>query len=292
MLKYRLISGCCLVALCGLMFFGPTLWAQLVFLSVICVTVWAGLREYFSFTAALGYPGFKVLTTEIGLLLLFLAALSGSQRFPDLALFPWESAVIITFVWAGFVKVFHRPSLRQGTLDLLISFGGFLYVPWLLSFAVRVYFLDTTGPALLFFFIIVTKAGDIGGYIAGKITASRAGGNHKMVPRLSPHKSWEGFVGSIVLGGAVGGLLAHWLADQLTVHGRPAVPILAGIALGIALAGIGLFGDLCESAWKRAAEVKDSGHIVPGMGGILDVLDSLLLATPLFYLYLKAVAQW
>ena len=136
------------------------------------------------------------------------------------------------------------------------------------------------GPFLLFFLILITKLGDTGGYAVGTLTSKLPGGNHKIAPTISPKKSWEGLFGGIAFSVLSALLCFHFAPTRLAPFG-----IWAVILLGILAGTIGLVGDLVESAIKRAANVKDSGH-VPGLGGIFDILDSLLLIGPIFYAFL------
>jgi phosphatidate cytidylyltransferase len=111
-------------------------------------------------------------------------------------------------------------------------------------------------------FIIVTIASDIGGYVAGVLF-----GRHPMSPVISPKKSWEGFVGSLVACVAVGIGLVVWLLDG---------PWWVGLALGLIAAVMATLGDLCESVIKRDLGIKDMSQVIPGHGGLMDRLDSLL----------------
>ena len=135
-------------------------------------------------------------------------------------------------------------------------------------------------PWLLVGAILTTKACDIGAYFTGMSI-----GRHKMIPWLSPKKTWEGLAGGIVLAAAVGAALAHFSADLATDADH--YPWWVGAVLGALVAVVGQAGDLAESAFKRDAGVKDSGSILPGMGGVLDVLDSPLLAGPVVYWVLR-----
>lgn len=128
--------------------------------------------------------------------------------------------------------------------------------------------------------VLTIKACDIGAYFTGK-----AIGRHKLIPWLSPGKTWEGLVGGIVVSSACG-LLMWWLSTQwggleALRHFGP----VQGIALGALLAVAGQMGDLSASVLKRDAGIKDSGNI-PGFGGLIDLLDSLLIAAPVAYWYL------
>ena len=118
--------------------------------------------------------------------------------------------------------------------------------------------------------LLMVKFTDIGAYFGG-----RALGRHKLIPWLSPGKTWEGLAFGMLTAGAVGAACAP---------GIPHVPWWKGLIFGIVIGGIGQLGDLLESMMKRDAEVKDSGALVPGFGGILDIIDSPLLAAPFAYL--------
>jgi phosphatidate cytidylyltransferase len=150
------------------------------------------------------------------------------------------------------------------------------------------YFVDSIGPVGLFFVIMVTKSMDTGGYIAGMLTGKYLpGGNHKIVPSISPKKSWEGAIGGLLL--SIGVSLLFFEAFRQYRVGIDA-SLSWYIFCGIILA-IGSFaGDLTESAFKRACGVKDSGHWIPGMGGVFDVLDSFIYNGVLFWL-MKNIGQ-
>lgn len=165
--------------------------------------------------------------------------------------------------------------LAGGTL-LAGVYGGVLLGFWML---VRL----EHSAWLLVAAILTTKSCDTGAYFTGM-----AIGRHKMIPWLSPKKSWEGLVGGVVTSTAVGAVCAHFSTALPSAADH--VPVWVG-ALGGALVGlVGQAGDLAESAFKRDAGLKDSGRMIPGMGGVLDVLDSPLLTGPVIYWLLRAVA--
>ncbi|HET6251969.1 MAG TPA: phosphatidate cytidylyltransferase [Tepidisphaeraceae bacterium] len=125
---------------------------------------------------------------------------------------------------------------------------------------------------LILMILVVVKATDIGAYFGG-----RKLGKHKLIPWLSPGKTWEGLACGVVFSGIVGAIFAPFL------HHMP-TPWWKGFIISMVLGAIGQAGDLLESMMKRDAEVKDSGRLVPGFGGILDIIDSPLLAAPFAYL--------
>ncbi len=143
------------------------------------------------------------------------------------------------------------------------------------------YFVNYIGVNLVLLLILVTKFGDIGAYCIGTLMSKRASGNHKIVPTISPKKSWEG-----AIGGALTSILIAFIITSCLNFGFNFewwIVIILGLLLFIG----GFVGDLSESSLKRITGIKDSGAVIPGIGGALDLVDSLLLNAPLFYLFLK-----
>jgi phosphatidate cytidylyltransferase len=129
-------------------------------------------------------------------------------------------------------------------------------------------------PHWLMYALLVNWAGDMGAYYVG-----RRWGRHKMAPRISPHKSWEGAVASVVASVVIAG--------AYVLHFVPWIALPQAMALTVAANAAGQLGDLTESAMKRGAGLKDSGAILPGHGGLLDRVDSTLFSLPLIYAYLR-----
>jgi phosphatidate cytidylyltransferase len=127
---------------------------------------------------------------------------------------------------------------------------------------------------LLAFFFLVAFGADIGAYFAGKKL-----GKHKLTPQISPNKTWEGAIGGVVLSTAFAALASFWFFPEL--------PYKASIPLALAITVIGILGDLVESAMKRGAGVKDTASFLPGHGGLLDRLDSLLFGAPILYYFAR-----
>ena len=187
-------------------------------------------------------------------------------------------AVMATAVWAVLscaIIVHSRGATIAGVVaatgGTLLSFAyiGVLLGAWLL---VRC----DVGPWVLVGAMLTVKASDIGAYFTGVSI-----GRHKLIPWLSPGKSWEGLIGGIAFAALVGGLLSWW-SDALP-DPRDHMPVLLGATTGAILGVVGTFGDLVESLLKRSAGIKDSGQVLPGMGGVFDVLDSPLLAGPVVW---------
>ena len=158
--------------------------------------------------------------------------------------------------------------------DVTAGVFAVIYLPFLASFVVAM-LVPADGPRRVLTFVILTVCSDIGGYFAG-ITLGR-GGRHLMAPAISPKKTWEGFAGSVVaclIGGA--------LCLPLLLHGHAWQGVLTGAAAVLAAIG----GDLVESMIKRDLDVKDMGSLLPGHGGVLERLDSLLAVAPVVWLLL------
>ncbi|MBF0426706.1 MAG: phosphatidate cytidylyltransferase [Magnetococcales bacterium] len=169
-----------------------------------------------------------------------------------------------------------RFSARNGVLDRTsFLFFGLLYCVMPLVLMVQIHAL-ANGPSLLGLLLLVIWGTDIGAFFAG-----RTFGKKKLAPRLSPGKTWAG-----LYGGVGAGILAAWAAIFLfPLDIGPGHAILLGLVLSLA----GQLGDLAESMVKREAGIKDSGSIIPGHGGLLDRLDSLLFAVPVLCLYVFGV---
>jgi phosphatidate cytidylyltransferase len=178
---------------------------------------------------------------------------------------------LVMAVTASFVAV----SAEHRWKDALIAVFGVLYVGIPLSTVVSTRAFPA-GEFLVLFLAVVTWASDTGAYYAGTLW-----GKHPLIPSVSPKKTIEGVLGGFVVAVAAA-LLAHWwFASQLSWSDA--------IILGVLLTVTGLLGDLFESVIKRRAGVKDSGGILPGHGGMLDRLDSLLFTAPTFYYYVAYV---
>jgi phosphatidate cytidylyltransferase len=176
-------------------------------------------------------------------------------------------------------------TLRGGPFDKMIpSVGatlvGVLYVPLLGSHlvALRTGFPQPLSAHLLSFFFLVLMGSDVGAYYTG-----RALGKRKLAPSISPGKTWEGAVGGVVAALLMADLAHFWFFREL--------PLKYMMPLARVMAVLGILGDLAESALKRGAGAKDAANILPGHGGILDRLDSLLFNAPLIYYFARFYFQ-
>ncbi|KQT00993.1 phosphatidate cytidylyltransferase [Cellulomonas sp. Leaf395] len=160
-----------------------------------------------------------------------------------------------------------QPALRDATAGAFAA----AYLPFLGGF-VMMMLAEPDGAARVMLFILLCVASDVGGYTVGVLL-----GRHPLAPSVSPKKTWEGLAGSLVLACVVG-----VVGVQVAFDGEP----LVGVILGLATVVTATLGDLSESLLKRDLELKDMGRLVPGHGGLLDRLDSLVLTAPAVYVVL------
>ena len=189
-------------------------------------------------------------------------------------------ATAISWMWdifwpATIVIIFIRQFMRENTFEALgglaTTLFGLAYIAALFSYFFYIRAIDVhQGAWLVLFLILVTKMGDVGAYAVGNLI-----GRHTLISRISPRKTVEGFAGAVVFSGVTAMLARSML-------GRPLTPVWA-LLLGLFLGFSGQLGDLAESLLKRDCQVKDTGTLMPGLGGVLDVLDSLLFTAPIFY---------
>ena len=205
-------------------------------------------------------------------------------------------ALVMLAMLCSFAFTFaHKPD-KETVNGILASIGIAAFIIWPLIMMVRLFYIfphelpvkmRSDDPRLLLaYIIIVTKMADIGAYFIGSATARRQGGNHRLSPLVSPKKSWEGLVGGTIFSLTASLIFLKFNGWELIYLNKVVINWIDGIIIGIAASFIGLLGDLAESALKRAADQKDSGSL-PGIGGVLDMLDSLLPMGPLFYAYLS-----
>ncbi len=283
----RLVSSLALWSVVlGAVFSGNELVSGGVFLAIMLALSAVGLLEFYGLVEKRGLVCFKEWGLVGGLLLtlatfLYLSGLLGVKEQPAKA-GDFESSLVIVLVLGLCVRQFCYPSNTNGLLAISTTLFGLMYVPWLLNFIQKIqYFprIDGQGSFYVLYFVLVTKFSDTGAYAVGSLI-----GRHKMIPRISPGKTWEGFWGALVfsVGASVG--CAALMGGRL-----PGMNLGHAVVLGLLLGATAVLGDLIESLFKREAGVKDSGAFLPGIGGILDLLDSLLFNAPLMYLYLRHI---
>lgn len=264
----------------------PILIASIVLPSYVPETVWifvaiaifalaAGLFEFYMLTkklelkadASIAYLGAAALTVAF--------VFDAPAKAPDLLIATLAGFVILVLATQTFR---FQVDFSKMLAAIGVTVLGVLYVAFLGGFliATRMGFENQPylSTHLLGYFFLVIMGADSGAYFAG-----RALGKHKLVPKISPGKTWEGLIGGLVTAGAFGALATFWFFPEL--------PYKWSIPLAMVMAAVSVFGDLAESAMKRGSDTKDAASILPGHGGLLDRLDSLLFNAPILYYFAR-----
>jgi phosphatidate cytidylyltransferase len=203
--------------------------------------------------------------------------------------YDFEIAVLLFFLLTMFARqMFARLRDDEPLKTMAYTLFGLMYVLWLFNFTTKIVYLTprssagaVTGQFYVLYLIAVTKFSDMGAYLLGS-----AIGRHQMIPHISPQKTWEGFFGALALSLCASLALYKLMPGHLSALNWTHATIL-GLLLGFAA----VVGDLAESIIKRSTGVKDSGNLLPGIGGALDLLDSLLFTAPLMFFYLRLVIR-
>ncbi len=228
-----------------------------------------GLYEFYTMLEKKGINVYKYFGIGMGLAI----PLSIMARFETTK--SWELLFIVLAMLFLVIMQFRRRQNSGVTVDISTTIFGILYVSWFFSFLIKIRYLSG-GLGLLSAVLLITKLGDIGAYLVG----SRFG-KTPLLPKISPKKTVEGAVGGLVFS-----VIAALASQPLLGFSYPHL-VLVGLGLGV----LGQLGDLSESLIKRDCGVKDSGGLLPGMGGILDEIDSLLFTAPAFYFYINILMR-
>ncbi len=190
--------------------------------------------------------------------------------------------ILLMVIISNFFRVLSYPNLRKGLDSCMGTILGLVYVPLLWSFVIRLFLLgDLSKPGWAAFYVILCmKMADSGGYFFG----TRFGKN-RLAPIISPKKSWEGLIGGIVFCVIVN--VIWWIVTKGHLNSAISFSLVDALVLGFLFPIVGTLGDLVESMFKRAVDVKDSNTMVYGLGGILDMVDSILFAAPMLYIYIE-----
>ncbi len=251
--------------------------ANWLFLLIAALAFGTGLFEFFTLTKKLELKA-DASIAYLGAAAFFVAFLfDAPAKAPDFLILTVAFFLIVVLITQTFrfQKDFSKMLTGIGVTVL-----GVLYIVFLGGFIVsmRVGFENTLVPflstKLLAFFFCVVMGADVGAYYVGKNF-----GKHKLIPKVSPNKTWEGVIGGLVLSSIFAALASAWFFPEL--------PYKFSIPLAIVMSLIGVFGDLAESAMKRGSDAKDAANILPGHGGLLDRLDSLLFNAPILYYFAR-----
>lgn len=233
---------------------------------VAMVMIAIGLFEFYSMIEKKGVLTYKY----FGILLGIAIPLSIYQEFQLTR--GWELLFVSVTCLILFIMQLARRETDQAVLSISTTIFGILYVSWLFSFIIKLKLL-AAGAGLVAFMILVTKASDMGAYAIGSLF-----GRHTLIQRISPKKTWEGG-----LGGFFSSMLIAYLFRGLV----PQIPSSHIFYLGAFMGVVAQIGDLYESLLKRDCQTKDASGLFPGLGGMLDVIDSILFTAPTFYFYVK-----
>ncbi|MGH9324581.1 MAG: phosphatidate cytidylyltransferase [Vicinamibacteria bacterium] len=237
-----------------------------LFLSVVLAFALTGYWELARVAAKIGWKPLGV-----GYLLVALLVTAFYPGFPS-----FEEVGVALVVLVGIEAVFFRGPGRDTLGGLAMTVLGALYLGSLLGtiVALRVVEPEATGRFWIVFLLAVVMVGDAGAFFVGKLA-----GKHPLAPVLSPKKTVEGFLGGVAFSVATALGLRSFLFPRLDLS--------TALGLGLSMALLGVVGDLFESFLKRSAGLKDTSTLIPGHGGVLDRIDSLLFAAPFLYLYVK-----
>ncbi len=274
-LRVRTLSGAVLAAVV----LGAVIWSQWSFGLLLMALLVVGMSEFYTLAEKQGSHPQRIVGLVAGAVLFALNFAFVSDDIEILGsarqAFACGLAFLLLLLPAMFICELYR---RQGNpaADIGTTLMGVVYVA--LPFSVMCYIpmigSDVWNPWVMLFYIFIIWCNDVFAYLVGMSV-----GRHRLFERLSPKKSWEGFFGGVA-GAVVMGLVAARVLDGGYVA-------WAGLALVAAVSGV--LGDLVESMFKRAADVKDSGALIPGHGGVLDRFDAMLLSAPFVFVYMLFV---
>jgi phosphatidate cytidylyltransferase len=241
------------------------------FLLLIILVILLGLTEYFRLMEPRGYHPSRLLGYAAAVAVCVHAYRGG----------PALTLLVTVILLLIMIREVFRPQVEKALGNIATTVLGVMYVGWLSSHFVMLRELPGSlgadpayGARLVFFAALIIWACDTAAYVVGILL-----GRRKLMPHISPSKTWAG-----AIGGTLGGALAGWICALTFL---PLVTPHGGALLGLGSAVLGQFGDLVESLLKRDAGIKDSADLLPGHGGILDRVDSLLFSVPLLYYWFR-----
>ena len=259
---------------------------EFLFYALICVFGLIALWEFYSMLDHRDLPNFKITGMICGAVMLVGSFYYFAKMGPA-GSYDFELAVLLFFLLTVFGRqMFARLRQDEPLQTMAYTLFGLLYVLWLFNFTTKILYLTprasngvVTGQFYVLYLIAVTKFSDMGAYLTGSLI-----GRHLMTPHISARKTWEGFCGALVFA-----LLCSLLLFKLMPGHLSMLTWTHATVLGLLLGFAAVIGDLAESIIKRSTDMKDSGNFLPGIGGALDLIDSLLFTAPLLFFYLRLV---
>ena len=244
-----------------------------------------GLWEYYAMLDGKGLPNFKYIGMTCGLIFSIGSFYWFAKVGPAQA-YDFEVATLLFFLLVVFARQMFQKTRDISPLETMAyTLFGLFYVVWLFGFVTKIVYVipheagQVKGHMYVLFLILVTKFSDMGAYLTGSLI-----GKHPLVPHISPKKTWEGFFGALAFSTAGACGLLALIPQQLSLLRQ-----IDAVALGLILGFAAIIGDLAESIIKRSCDAKDSGRMLPGIGGALDLIDSILFTAPLLFFYLRFV---
>ncbi len=264
----RTLTGAVFITVLG----GAILWCPLSFMFLFGVIALLGINEFYRLFGATEYKPNIYTGSLLGFVFYLISCGYVSQVLPSSAYFlvvPFVSAVFIAELYSKHTKPFQNIGLTLlGAAYVVIPFSLLV----LSGFTMPSQVVYNYNPTIILGFFFLLWTSDTGAYLVGISI-----GKHPLFPRISPKKSWEGFVGGIVLTLVVAFIISRFFT---------VLSLTDWLIIGAIIAIFGVLGDLIESLLKRSLQIKDSGNILPGHGGILDRFDSVIFSAPLVFLYL------
>ena len=261
---------------------------ELAFYGLISVVGLIALWEFYGMLDHKGLPNFKITAMICGAVMLC-GSFYYFAKFGPARSYDFELAVLLFFLLTVFTRqMFESLREEEPLKTMAYTLFGLLYVLWLYNFITKIVYVTprapngaVTGQFYVLYCIAITKFSDMGAYLTGSLF-----GRHLLVPHISPKKTWEGFFGALAFS-----LLASVGLFKLMPGHLSVLTLTHSVVLGLLLGFAAVIGDLAESIVKRSTGVKDSGNMLPGIGGALDLIDSLLFTVPLLFFYLRLVIR-
>jgi phosphatidate cytidylyltransferase len=275
----RVLTAAILIPiLVAVIWWGPT-WLIAIFSAIVAVLA---LWEFFSVAEHQGFHAYRLWTSlaAVGIIgqQFYASRMASIINLGDILVrVPRINLEVILFAFvlgvAGISLGSRRP-MSEVLPAISVSAAGLFFIVLPFSAVVRLHGVDTLGPMLLLFTLVIVWVGDTVAYFVG-----RSVGRWKLASEVSPNKTWEGAIANFLGALLVAAIFGYWSR----------IPPLHMLIMACLGSVAGQIGDLFESAWKRSASVKDSGTILPGHGGMLDRIDALILAAPAIWYYFEWV---
>lgn len=256
-----------------------SLWFFGAHAAVALVTLLAALtlHEFYGITAKMGLRAFRWMGLFFSVLMTGGAYYAAYYTEGGEIMGPVTTGLLVLAFLVCCIRVLGERDPASRIETIAATMLGLLFVPFMLQFLLRLLSGESENGdnlALCLWVVAVSKFCDVGALLTGLTI-----GRHKLAPLISPKKTWEGAVGGVLVSAGIGAAIAHFAASRLP---EMLTPTLAAI-IAVPLAVVTIISDLMESALKRRADVKDTGALIPGIGGAFDLTDSLILTAPVAY---------